>query len=137
MKFAFRIKAIHKGGTLKAENDRIIVKDADEVVFLLTADTDYKMNFAPDFKDPKAYVGNDPSQTTLAMMNNVLKKVMTSFIVITKPIIPHCSIGYVLKLIRKSAVPICRPTNDWLTIRKVRRTISSNNYTISSDVTCS
>ena len=74
MKFAFRIKAIHKGGTLKAENDRIIVKDADEVVFLLTADTDYKMNFAPDFKDPKAYVGNDPSQTTLAMMNNVLKK---------------------------------------------------------------
>lgn len=61
MKFAFRIKAIHKGGTLKAENDRIIVKDADEVVFLLTADTDYKMNFAPDFKDPKAYVGNDGS----------------------------------------------------------------------------
>ena len=34
MKFAFRIKAIHKGGTLKAEDDRLIVKDADEVVFL-------------------------------------------------------------------------------------------------------
>lgn len=50
------------------------MKDADEVVFLLTADTDYKMNFAPDFKDPKAYVGNDPSQTTLAMMDNALKK---------------------------------------------------------------
>ena len=34
MKFAFRIKAIHKGGTLEAENDRLIVKGADEVVFL-------------------------------------------------------------------------------------------------------
>ena len=56
MKFAFRIKAIHKGGTLEAENDRLIVKGADEVVFLLTADTDYKMNFNPDFKDPKTYV---------------------------------------------------------------------------------
>lgn len=74
MKFAFRIKAIHKGGTLKAEDDRLIVKDADEVVFLLTADTDYKMNFNPDFKDSKAYVGNDPEQTTQAIMNQALQK---------------------------------------------------------------
>lgn len=74
MKFAFRIKAIHKGGTLKTEDDRLIVKDADEVVFLLTADTDYKMNFNPDFKDSKAYVGNDPEQTTQAMMNQALQK---------------------------------------------------------------
>ena len=74
MKFAFRIKAIHKGGTLKAEDDRLIVKDADEVVFLLTADTDYKMNFNPDFKVSKAYVGNDPEQTTQAMMKQALQK---------------------------------------------------------------
>lgn len=74
MKFAFRIKAIHKGGTLKAEDDRLIVKDADEVVFLLTADTDYKINFNPDFKDSKAYVGNDPEQTTQAMMKQALQK---------------------------------------------------------------
>lgn len=44
MKFAFRIKAIAKGGTVIAQNDRLIVKGADRVVFLLTADTDYKMN---------------------------------------------------------------------------------------------
>lgn len=74
MKFAFRIKAIHKGGTLKAEDDRLIVKDVDEVVFLLTADTDHKMNFNPDFKDSKAYVGNDPEQTTQAMMKQALQK---------------------------------------------------------------
>ena len=74
MKFAFRIKAIHKGGTLEAENDRLIVKGADEVVFLLTADTDYKMNFNPDFKDPKTYVGNDPEQTTRIMMDQAVQK---------------------------------------------------------------
>lgn len=74
MKFAFRIKAINKGGTVTAQNGRLIVTGADEVLFLLTADTDYKMNLDPDFKDPKTYVGNDPEQTTLAMMNKVAGK---------------------------------------------------------------
>ena len=37
-----------------------LVKEADEVVFYVTADTDYKMNFAPDFTDPKTYVGVNP-----------------------------------------------------------------------------
>ena len=74
MKFAIRIKAIHKGGTMMAENNRFIVKGADEVVFLLTADTDYKMNFDPDFTNPKTYVGNDPSQTTQAMMDKAFAK---------------------------------------------------------------
>lgn len=74
MKFTIRIKAITKGGTVTAQEDRLIVKDADEVVFLLTADTDYKMNFNPDFKDPKTYVGEDPEQTTGKMMNVALCK---------------------------------------------------------------
>lgn len=42
--------------------------------FFLTADTDYKLNFDPDFKDPKTYVGADPEQTTLAMMNTAAGK---------------------------------------------------------------
>ena len=74
MKFAIRIKAITKGGTTTVEQDRLIVKDADEVVFLLTADTDYKMNFQPDFKDPKTYVGSDPEQTTRKTMEGALRK---------------------------------------------------------------
>ena len=74
MKFAFRIKAIAKGGTVTAQNDRLIVKGADRVVFLLTADTDYKMNFNPDFKNPKTYVGDDPELTTQSMMNQALLK---------------------------------------------------------------
>ena len=32
------------------------------------------MNFDPDFKDPKTYVGADPEQTTLAMMNTAAGK---------------------------------------------------------------
>lgn len=74
MKFAIRIKAITKGGTTTVEQDRLIVKDADEVVFLLTADTDYKMNFQPDFKDPKTYVGSDPEQTTRKTMEEAIRK---------------------------------------------------------------
>ena len=74
MKFAIRIKAITKGGTTTVEQDRLIVKDADEVVFLLTADTDYKMNFQPDFKDPKTYVGSDPEQTTRKTMEGAIRK---------------------------------------------------------------
>ena len=74
MKFAIRIKAITKGGTTTVEQDRLIVKDTDEVVFLLTADTDYKMNFQPDFKDPKTYVGSDPEQTTRKTMEEAIRK---------------------------------------------------------------
>lgn len=68
MKFALRIRAFHKGGSLSVAGGKIIVKGADEAVFLLTAGTDYRMNFDPDFDNPLTYVGEDPEQTTLAMM---------------------------------------------------------------------
>lgn len=74
MKFAMRIRAINKGGTVTAKDGKLIIKDADEVVFLLTADTDYKMNFDPDFKDPKTYVGVDPIATTAKMMDDAVRK---------------------------------------------------------------
>lgn len=45
---------------------------ADEVVFYITADTDYKPNFDPDFKDPKTYVGVNPEETTKQWMNNAV-----------------------------------------------------------------
>ena len=64
MQYAIRIRAINKGGTLSNKGGRLTVKGADEVVFLITADTDYKENFNPDFNDPKTYVGVDPVATT-------------------------------------------------------------------------
>jgi alpha-L-fucosidase 2 len=52
--FSLQIHARHKGGTLQATEDgKLIAQGADEVVFLLTADTDYQMNFNPDFGNPQ------------------------------------------------------------------------------------
>lgn len=74
MQYAIRIKAINRGGTLSNDNGRITVKDADEVVFLITADTDYRENYDPDFNDPKTYVGTNPLKTTAAWMDKAAAK---------------------------------------------------------------
>ncbi len=64
MQYAIRLRAINKGGKLCNEGGKISIKGADEVVFLLTADTDYQPNYNPDYNDPKAYVGVNPLSTT-------------------------------------------------------------------------
>lgn len=74
MHYALRIKAINKGGRLDNDGKRIKVTSADEVVFIITADTDYKMNFDPDFNDPKTYVGTDPLATTKKWLNDAAGK---------------------------------------------------------------
>nr|WP_195598124.1 glycoside hydrolase family 95 protein [Bacteroides cellulosilyticus] len=73
MAFALRIHALHKGGTLKAtDNGKLMVDNADEVIFLITADTDYKLNFDPDFTNPLTYVGPNPEETTHSIMQLAL-----------------------------------------------------------------
>lgn len=47
----------------------LTVTDTDEAVFIVTADTDYRINFDPDFTDPLAYVGEDPEKTTAEWMS--------------------------------------------------------------------
>ena len=42
MKYVVRIQAETKGGTLSNADGKLTVKGADEVVFYITADTDYK-----------------------------------------------------------------------------------------------
>lgn len=74
MKFVLRFRAINKRGTVRVENGKLVIKDANEVVFLLTADTDYKMNFNPDFNTPETYVGNNPAETTRNMMKQAEAK---------------------------------------------------------------
>lgn len=65
MKVVVRIAMRHKGGKVVRDGHvGLQVKGADEVEFILTADTDYKMNFDPDFNDPKTYVGVEPMETT-------------------------------------------------------------------------
>lgn len=74
MQYAIRIRAINKGGSLSNEDGKLTVKGADEVVFLLTADTDYKANNNPDYSDPKTYVGVDPLVTTQQWMTHAENK---------------------------------------------------------------
>ena len=73
MQFVVRLQAQAKGGTLAAEGDTLVVRNADEVVILLTADTDYKPNYDPDLNDAKAYVGVNPLATTEGWMRKACK----------------------------------------------------------------
>lgn len=70
MAFTIRIKAELKGGTLSNADGRLVVKGADEVVFYIVAATDYRMNFNPDFHDPRTYVGVNPDITTRSLIDN-------------------------------------------------------------------
>ncbi|MBR5193285.1 MAG: glycoside hydrolase family 95 protein, partial [Bacteroidaceae bacterium] len=70
MEYVVRIQATNKGGTLCNKNGKLTITGADEVTFLVTADTDYLINFNPDFKDPKTYVGVNPSETTEAWIKD-------------------------------------------------------------------
>ena len=74
MEYCVRIRAVAKGGSVSNTDGVLTVKGADEVMFLLTADTDYKMNLDPDFNNPKTYVGVNPVQTTAQWMKRVSKK---------------------------------------------------------------
>jgi len=74
MKFCLRIRAIIKSGKLSNENGILRVTGADEVTFLITADTDYKINFNPNFNDANAYVGVNPEETTEKWMTEAAHK---------------------------------------------------------------
>lgn len=74
MEYVVRIQAIAKKGKVKSSKEGITIDGADEVMFLVTADTDYKMNFDPDFKDPKTYVGINPKETTQIWIEEAKKK---------------------------------------------------------------
>ena len=74
MEYTLRIESEAKGGTIVVKNGKIYITGADEVTFYVTADTDYKINFDPDFNDPKAYVGVNPDETTGEWMKNAVAK---------------------------------------------------------------
>lgn len=65
LKYAMRLKVHSDGGDVEITPEGLVrVKGADDVTFVITADTDYRINFDPDFSDPAAYVGEDPVRTT-------------------------------------------------------------------------
>lgn len=75
MKFVVRIEAVTKGGLATALSEGVLkIENADEVMFLITADTDYRPNFNPDFSDPQTYVGTNPLKTTAKWIKKAHKK---------------------------------------------------------------
>ena len=74
MEYAVRIRMSVKGGSFANKGGVLVASGADEVVFYLSADTDYMMNYAPDFDDPKAYVGVEPLKTTAKWMSAAFAK---------------------------------------------------------------
>lgn len=74
MHYVIRLRALAKGGTLSNAGGTLSIEGADEVTFLLTADTDYKPNYSPAYDDPKAYVGTDPAKTTAEWMKRAAGK---------------------------------------------------------------
>lgn len=74
MQYVVRIRIKTVGGEVAYDNGQLVVREADRVLLLLTADTDYRINFDPDFNDPKTYVGVDPIATTAHTMKQASKK---------------------------------------------------------------
>ena len=74
MQYCIRMKALTKGGSVSNKDAKLTVCGADEVVFLISLDTDYKPSYAPSFDDPLAYVGIDPEATTKRWMEQATAK---------------------------------------------------------------
>ena len=72
MLFALRVKVLAQGGTATITPAGIIkVENADKVLFLIAADTDYILNCNPDFSNPKTYVGVDPIANTAQFFDKI------------------------------------------------------------------
>lgn len=98
MKVVVRIAMRHKGGKVVRDGHvGLQVKGADEVEFILTADTDYKMNFDPDFNDPKTYVGVEPMETTASWLKAAMalnyKRLMRRHLADYRPIFTRVSLS--------------------------------------------
>lgn len=74
MQYCIRMKALTKGGSVNNKDAKLTVCGADEVVFLISLDTDYKPSYAPSFDDPLAYVGVNPEATTKRWMEQATAK---------------------------------------------------------------
>ena len=72
MQFALRVKVLAQGGaTAITANGMIKVENADKVLFLLAADTDYILNCNPDFSNPKTYKVTDPIANTTQIFSKI------------------------------------------------------------------
>ncbi len=64
LRYAVRLKAIATGGNVAYSNDVVEVQNADEVLLILTASTNHRLEFP-------SYRGADPSATSLEQLKNI------------------------------------------------------------------
>ena len=62
LKYAARLKALSVGGEIAYKDSMLIVQNADEVTLIITAATNYELEY-PDYR------GDDPVKTTLVQLN--------------------------------------------------------------------
>ncbi|MFY9154442.1 MAG: glycoside hydrolase family 95 protein [Prolixibacteraceae bacterium] len=74
LQYIARLKAISKNGTITYNKDKLIVKNADEVILLLSASTDYKLEY-PDYKgrDYKNITNSNLYKASLKDYSGLLK----------------------------------------------------------------
>ena len=74
MQYTVRMRVETKGGKRTVSKGKIRIVEADEVCFYITGDTDYKINFDPDFNNPQTYVGVNPDLTTEEWIKKAVSK---------------------------------------------------------------
>ena len=113
MEYAVRVRMSIKGGSFSNKDGALEAFGADEVVFYLSADTDYKMNYDPDFDDTKAYVGVEPLATTDEWMGSAFAKGYDTLL--GEHISDYSSLfGRVDLSLGKDSVPVDLPTPERL-----------------------
>lgn len=74
MKWALRVMVRTNNPSASIISDTIkgtiSISNTTDVEFLLAADTDYSMNFNPDYSDPKTYAKNNPVRNVNEIINN-------------------------------------------------------------------
>ena len=73
MQYSARLKAITEGGEITFSGKTIDVTRADDVVLILTASTNFKLEY-PD------YLGADPKETSLVQLNNASAQSFSSLL---------------------------------------------------------
>ena len=144
IKWSLPFASVPSKGKPDCHDGKLIAQGQMKSFFLLTADTDYKLNLTRTLKTRKPYVGTDPNRPLLpwwilppaksyqmsyyerhkADYTNLFNRVKLT-------LNPHAPMTLV-----SGSYPICPPTNVWPVTVKAIPTINWKKFIISSAVTC-
>lgn len=111
MAYAVRLKAVAKSGSVACEGNNLAVKNADEVMLVLTAATDYSLAYP-------LYKGADPEMTTLDQLTKASSKKFAALL--NKHVADYSSLFGKVKLQLSQNEPDTIPTDTRLRNQKFR-----------------